>query len=652
MCGFAAVIAFSDNAVELQRVNRMGSELIHRGPDDEGIYIDKRGALAFRRLSILDLSPAGHQPMLSSDGSFAMVFNGEIYNYLELRQELELEGWQFRSSGDAEVLLIAYLAWGESCLQRLNGMYAFVILDTRSGNAFAARDRAGIKPLFYARTDRAIFIASEPKALVVATGATLDEMRLSEYLCAGRTDSMDISAHSYFKGIYSLEAACALSICHDGSVRRWLHWEVPRESAKLASLPDSTLVEKYRELFKGSVLRQMRSDVPIGVTLSGGVDSSSVACIAQDNLSACNSQKLTYFCFHSSLYDESRFRDQVVARSKGRAIIVEELSQSVVGLNRRLIGIHDEPLHSVTALANAELYRAAQDEGIKVLLGGQGADELLAGYPVYRDVMLRQIAIEDGWLSAIKELNKDGWIAEGRRGRRFLDLIHQMSSRRLRSLGLLSARVQRHNSQTKSKAEGWLTPRAWSLNFESLKMKADFEEWDLWGTLKDSYQRAPMPDYLRIEDRNSMAYGIEARVPFLDDDLVNFAFALPARSKMRSGLTKYIHRAAMRGLVPDALLDRPDKYGFPVDQFRIFTHALIQECFDVIEAGSLQKLDLIDFQALKQWVKIAPSPQGLQALFAALQATLLAEHARLLTARALVDEHALLGEIALEFSDI
>jgi asparagine synthase (glutamine-hydrolysing) len=648
MCGFAAVIVFNSNTLELQRVESMASELTHRGPDDAGIYIGKHGALAFRRLAILDLSPAGHQPMHSADGQYAMVFNGEIFNYIELRKELEDLGWAFQSSGDAEVLLTAYLAWGEACLQRFNGMYAFVILNIVTGGAFAARDRAGIKPLYYARTNRAIFIASEPKALVVATGATLDENRIANYLVAGRTDSMDISSRTYFKGVYSLKAACALRISSNGSIQNSLYWDPPQESATLASLPDSKIINTYRDLFTASVVRQMRSDVPIGITLSGGVDSSSVACVAQDHLRTGSSQQLTYFCFHSARYDESKFRDQVVARSKGNAIIIEKFFQPIVDLNRSLIEFHDEPLHSVTALANAELYRAAQGEGIKVLLGGQGADELLAGYADYRNVMLRQIAIKNGWLFAVRELNSAGWVSEGKRARRIFDLTQQLTTRKLRSMGVLSIRDQQQKNESKIKNEGWLTARTWTLHYDSLEKAQNFEGWNLCKALKDSFQRSALPDYLRIEDRNSMAYGVEARVPFLDDDLVNFAFSVPSRLKVRNGITKYIHRAAMRGVVPDALLDRPEKFGFPVDQFEIFTPEMIKQSLDCIENGPLHKLELINIQMLKKRLQTSSPAEGLRSLFTSLQATLLVEHAVSLLKRAVAHESDLLGEITLD----
>lgn len=647
MCGFAAVIGFLDNTTELQHVEQMASELTHRGPDDQGTFRNPRCALAFRRLSILDLSPAGHQPMQSSDGSFAMVFNGEIYNYLEIRSDLEKQGWRFKSTGDAEVLLTAFMAWGEACLKRLNGMYAFVIVNTRNGNTFAARDRAGIKPLFYARTKDAILFASESKALAVVTGAQLDEARISEYLCSGRTDSMDMTPRSYFKGVFSLQAGHALTILRDGTIRNWCHWEPPEESHELARLPEDVLIERYRDLFVSSVARQMRSDVPIGITLSGGVDSSSVACVAQNLLKAQEGEQLTYFCFHSAKYDESHYRDLVTTRSKGRPIIVKKIASSVVALNRQLIAIHDEPLHSITALANAELYQSARSEGIKVLLGGQGADELLAGYPTYRDVMLRQIVIKEGWAEAISELRGDAFTFEGRRARRILDLMQQLTTRKLRSFGILSERQQTKQAQVVATAEGWLTKHARDINHEASQQSKNFEEWSLWGTLKDSYQRSPLPDYLRIEDRNSMTHGVEARVPFLDDDLVNFSFSLPARMKIRKGCTKYIHREAMRGIVPDELLDRPDKFGFPVDQLEIFDSPLIKECLEVIENGALHEMNLIDFTKLKNCVLKAPRTRGLRTLFTALQATLLVEHGAALRRRAKFLENILLEEICI-----
>lgn len=645
MCGFAAIIAFADNATELDRIERMGEELIHRGPDDDGIFTSRRGALAFRRLSILDLTADGHQPMLSKDEEFAMVFNGEIYNYIELRDELERQGWEFKSLGDAEVLLTAYQAWGEKCLQKISGMFSFVILNTVNGSAFVARDRAGIKPLFYARTDKAIFIASEPKAIAVATGAGLNEERLANYICSGRTDAMDTSDQSYFRGIFSVEASNALFIKTDGSIHRWQYWEPPKESADLAKIPDKILIEKYRELFFSAVDRQMRSDVPIGITLSGGIDSSSLACAAEKLIKKNQTEKITYFCFHSSAHDETRFRNEVLEQTSGQAIVVEGISKPVVDYNRQLIEIHDEPLHSPTALANAELYRVAREVGIKVLLGGQGADELLAGYVSYRDVILRQIARQQGWLPALRELTKPGWVTEGKIRQRALGITHQLNMRTLRNIGWLPVRSQSTIFENNYSKCGWLTAKTMHSASKAQASEKGFEQWDLWGALKDAYQRRPMSDYLRIEDRNSMAFGIEARVPFLDDDLVNFTFALPSRLKIHGGITKYIHRAAMRGVVPDELLDRPEKFGFPVNQNEIFSEKVIKECFEVIKNGPLQKLDLINFDTFYKEVTSSSPQERIASIFTLLQATLLAEHTTSISKRALVIEQTLLDPI-------
>lgn len=646
MCGFAAIIVFTDHATELNRVERMGTELTHRGPDDDGIHISRRGALAFRRLSILDLSADGHQPMVSRDARFAMVFNGEIYNYIELRNELKRQGWEFKSMGDAEVLLTAYQAWGVECLQKINGMFSFVILNTVDGSAFIARDRAGIKPLFYARTSHAIFIASEPKAIAIATGACLNEERLTNYIFSGRTDVMDTSNQTYFQGIFSVDAASALFVQPDGSIRHWRYWEVPEESAELANNSDETLIERYRELFFSGIARQMRSDVPIGITLSGGVDSSSVACVAEKQLAHNRTDEITYFCFHSSTHDETRFRNEVLRQTSGRAIVVERISNEIIDYNRELIEIHDEPLHSPTALANAELYKVARDVGVKVLLGGQGADELLAGYVSYRDVFLRQIAKQQGWLNALRELSKPGWVTEDKIRQRALGITHQLNMRTLRNFGLLRVRTQSENFKKKYSKCTWLTPKATNLASKAQASEKSFEQWNLWGALKDSYQRRPMPDYLRIEDRNSMAFGIEARVPFLDDDLVNFVFSLPSHLKIHGGITKYIHRAAMRGTVPDALLDRHEKFGFPVNQNEIFSAKVIEKCFELIKSGPLPKLDLVNFDNFYKQMQTTVLEERIGVIFTLVQATLLTEHIASISMRALVPEQTLLSPIA------
>src|SRR5688500_4541586 len=277
MCGFGAVIGLNGTAADARAVRRMADVLAHRGPDDAGFYSSANVAFGFRRLSILDLSQASHQPFVSDDGQLVMVFNGEIYNYVELRRELVSLGHRFRSSGDTEVLLRSYQQWGRECVRKFNGMWAFLIYDLRRGVVFGSRDRFGVKPLYYRRDGDALFFASEIKALRVATRAPLTPnwSQAATFLCAGGIEAISAGEATFYSDVWQVPAATAFEVGFDGSMRQWKYWVLPEE---LPETP-SDAIEHVRDLLIDSVQLRLRSDVPVGVSLSGGLDSTSILSI-------------------------------------------------------------------------------------------------------------------------------------------------------------------------------------------------------------------------------------------------------------------------------------------------------------------------------------------------------------------------------------
>ncbi len=294
MCGIAVTIGLNGRMIERSAVERMADSLFHRGPDDSGIYLDASIGMGFRRLSILDLSEAGHQPMVTADQQYVLVFNGEIFNYVELRAELRTLGYEFRSSGDSEVLLAAYREWGRECLARLNGMWAFVIYDRRRRCLFGSRDRFGVKPLYVSREGGVVQFASEIKALrasgYLRTG--INWKTAAAFLLEGRLDSQ---AETFYEGIEQIPAGSGFEVGLDGTWRQWLFWSLERLSPTIVENP----AEKFADLFEDSVRIRMRSDVPVGVCLSGGLDSTAIICAAarqQGARAARSTEALQAFC--------------------------------------------------------------------------------------------------------------------------------------------------------------------------------------------------------------------------------------------------------------------------------------------------------------------------------------------------------------------
>jgi len=392
MCGIAIAIGLNGRPIERVAIERMAKSLFHRGPDDSGIYLDGAVGMGFRRLSILDLSEAGHQPMVSEDEQYVLVFNGEIFNYVELRSELRQLGYQFRSSGDSEVLLAAYREWGRECLSKLNGMWAFVIYDRRHRRIFGSRDRFGVKPLYYSRTSDVMQFASEIKALR-ASGYQRGEINwrtASRFLLEGRLDSQ---IETFYEGIEQIPPGSGFELALDGTWHQWFFWSLDGLSPSVSGDP----AEIFAELFEDSVRIRMRSDVPVGVCLSGGLDSTAIICAAarqRGEAGSSRSESLQAFCYMAKEFDESKYIADTLAQTHAQ---LRQLGTSPTELwsdLRRMLWFQDEPVHTMTAVVGYQLMHLAASHGIRVVLNGQGADETIGGYSSY---------FQDYWVSLLRE---------------------------------------------------------------------------------------------------------------------------------------------------------------------------------------------------------------------------------------------------------
>jgi asparagine synthase (glutamine-hydrolysing) len=510
--------------------------------------------MAHLRLSIIDLRETNDQPLCDASGGLALCFNGEIYNYLELRAELEGLGHSFRTEGDTEVLLAAYSQWGPACVERMVGMWAFALLDAGRRTLLLSRDRFGIKPLYWTRTGGALHFASEIKALLRAPGVSPepDEAIVRRYLLTGAVDE---SERTFFEGVRSFPAAHNAVVPLDGSapeVRPERYWSIPEEGYD--GDRDRAAAE-FAERLSESVRLHVRSDVPVGTCLSGGLDSSAIVCVA-DRLR--REGEIPHYSHHGfgyvpggSEWSERRYMEAVVRRTGLEMTYVEvpsdRFAESLAVISRQ----QDEPFGSTSIAAQYFVFEAARREGMKVMLDGQGADEILAGYhhyfPQIAVAMLRQRRF-----LAYRRFSRAQRRARGEAPITARHALATLSPRRA-SDAIATRLVDTPASRLLS---GELRARTTYGDSRSPEFDSAHE------LLAAATTSMGLPALLRYEDRNSMAHSIEARVPFLDHRLVELCFRLPLEYKLNGASTKDVLRRAMRGVLPEEVLERRDKIGF------------------------------------------------------------------------------------------
>ncbi|HMK15866.1 MAG TPA: asparagine synthase (glutamine-hydrolyzing) [Methanomicrobiales archaeon] len=546
---------------------RMSERIRHRGPDGSGTFIDGPVGLAHRRLAIIDLSLAGEQPMANEDGTLRLVYNGEIYNYVELREELVAKGHHFHSESDTEVILHAYEQWGRNCLKRFNGMWAFALWDARKGELFCARDRLGIKPFYYARVGDMILFTSEIKALLAhpEVGRRPDDPLLMTFLAWG---VLDHTGGTMFEGVSQLRPAHRVTFGGSGGPG------VPEQYWDLAANPepghpwadeDERVTAALRDLLTDAVRMHLRSDVPVGTCLSGGIDSSTLAMLINGLVreehprSIGDRQKTFSIVFADPRFDESGFIDLVIAAAGVDAKRATVDPAEVCGNLGHLIEVQDEPFGSLSIYAHYRVMELAS-RSVKVVLDGQGADEELGGYLAYQGTYLMNLLRGLRLSTAIRE------IAGSYRHHRgfFSSALNQLLVRKERR-GLLRGEVP-----AVSRYEG-----------------------NLGEVLKREILETNLPGLLHWEDRNSMAFSIESRVPYLDHRVVEFLVGLPLHMKIRHGVTKYILRRAIRGLVPEEIRCRMDKMGFVTPEETWMREGLRPFVLEILGSGS--------FRARKYW---------------------------------------------------
>ncbi|CAN7507375.1 asparagine synthase (glutamine-hydrolyzing) [Bosea sp. LjRoot90] len=561
MCGLFASVGFEPDRSRIDIV-------AHRGPDGRGwqTYVSQAGpvALGHRRLAIIDVSDAGLQPMPDASGRYHLVFNGEIYNYLELREEMRARGEIFVSDSDSEVLLRAYMLWGEEALPRLRGMFAFLIWDDRDKTLFAARDRYGIKPLYLFSTPRGVAFASEIKQLLGLPGLNgrMNIARVHDFLSSGIADH---TAETMYDGVMQLRGGeCArIEVGNAGPVpvktRRWY----PATAGEL-SISEGEAAERFREALAESVRLHLRSDVPVGSCLSGGLDSSAIVCLMSQMMGSGTGGaqvNTVSACYAEKSVDEKPFMDMVVAHAHTQPHFVFPKADDVFQRASDITWHQDEPFGSTSIFAQWCVFEEARRVGVKVMLDGQGADEQLAGYhgsfPYYMADLTRRRQFGQLLRTMVERNRYHGTSIYEQFRNHLVPLLP-------RSLAGVLRRQHRALTQhnwlgTDILREKGNPGTAFQLASDELGLPPVTDLRTLCMTLTYGSNLSML---LHWEDRNSMAHSIEARVPFLDHPLVEFNLALGNDHKIVGGDTKRVLRRAMKDVLPEGVRERRDKLGF------------------------------------------------------------------------------------------
>lgn len=637
MCGIAALIRLPKGHITSEMIRAMTDIIKHRGPDDEGFLLitshlytaipfggpstpnnvygnnlpytpsndhEIKGRqfpsseisilLGHRRLSIVDLSAMGHQPMCLPDESTWITYNGEVYNYLEIREELQTAGYIFHSQSDTEVILAAYKHWGSACLNKFNGMFAFVLIDLQQQRIFAARDRFGVKPLYFWQSPEGFLaFASEIKQFTVLPGwrARVNISRSIDYLAYGSTD---FSSETLFSEVFQIRGGecieCSLNLIDTPAVKQW--YQLKKNPYHLSF---DEAAHQFHDLFEDAVRLRLRADVDIGSCLSGGLDSSAIVCMVHHllkNKQGLGRQKTFSACSHIPKFDERHFMDEVIGQTNVEGHFVTPSLDNLMQMIKQIVWQQDEPFGSSSIYAQYLVFNLAKNANVKVMLDGQGADESLLGYNEF-------------WMAHLAQLIKTGQWSAFRQEREWALNTHSLVKLPLNGIlkQLLPARIKDSlkNILFKFPSAGFLfpwinlhqfhytpCPNPYKVNSSHLVDQLSFNQ----------LQRTNLPALLRYEDRNSMAHSIEARTPFLDYRLVEFIFNLPPNYKISQGYTKRILRESMKTL-PEKIRWRTDKLGFATAEEVWMCHEQPELFRKEIAEAIMKSNGLINTKALK-----------------------------------------------------
>lgn len=561
---------------------KMNEIVAHRGPDGYGLAYyqttssdarlvdlafdqikDLQGnatlALGHRRLAIIDLSQNGAQPMSSADSNLWITFNGEIYNYIELREELKKLGYQFRSESDTEVILAAYSEWGTECVHHFNGIWAFAIADLRNRKLFCSRDRFGVKPFHYFHDGTHFVFGSEIKQLLCFpfVPRQINQRAVYEYLAFS---AVDYAEETFFSSIYKLMQGHNLIVdLRDGTIENIRYYQpVLEKNTKISYLEAG---QEFYRLLKDSVRLQLRSDVEVGSCLSGGLDSSSIVSLMRDELARAGKtqiQRTFSSHFEEEEANELEYMQEVIAATGVHADFIYPTPDDLLTDLERMIWHQEEPFGSTSIFAQWSVFKLVNRNHVKVMLDGQGADEMLAGYVGLIPIYLNQLMIRQQYVTFLREFFQYARLHEKWK-------MTLLSKKALDIMAKFGLKIQPSSFNCRS---DWINPafsqtyQAQSLYLKTLQITPFGEKEHLENTLYQMTFINNLQALLRHEDRNSMAFSVEARVPFLDHRLVEYVFSLPSKFKIRDGYTKRVLRDGMKSVIPENVRWRVKKLGF------------------------------------------------------------------------------------------
>jgi len=571
MCGISGIINKNNEAVNPSEIEGMNALIYHRGPDSEDYYFCRNFAFGHRRLKIIDLSESASQPMTYM-GRYTIIYNGEIYNYIEIRNDLMKKGYSFSTASDTEVILAAYDFYGFDCVSRFNGMWAFALHDNNKDLIFCSRDRFGVKPFYYSDNDRRFIFGSEIKQVLhFQDKKYVNQQILMDYLISGFEEHTN---DTFFQNVHKLEQSH--SLIYNLKTNTYVlkkYYEI-KINDNITKLNEVESAELYREVLANSVNLRMRSDVKVGTCLSGGLDSSSVATLASSFYRLNSPERFIAITAKSSEpeFDESKFAGIVSDHAYLDWNVITPTLDDFIKNTNRIITLQEEPFGSPSVFMQYSVFEKAKELGCKVMLDGQGGDETLLGYERYYPAYLLSLRGFDRFNNFLNSSKNSGIT------KRNLFLYYFYFTLPL----VRKRKLKRRFSFVRDEYLNLL-------NSDNIKESSESYH-DLVKLQKLELMRLQLPHLLKYEDRNSMFHSIEARLPFIDYNVVETALSIENSYKIKDGWTKYILRKSMEGTIPDQITWRNSKLGFNAPE-KTWLSSIKHEIYDcLVQSEILMKI--------------------------------------------------------------
>ncbi len=544
MCGISGIINFSNQAVSEYEIKFITNLIAHRGPDGEGFYYGENFALGHRRLAILDLSEDGKQPMIFADSGNVIVYNGEIYNYLEIKDELTKKGFTFNTKTDTEVILAAYEHWGKDCVQKFNGMWSFSIFDKKRNILFCSRDRFGVKPFYYTVMNQKFIFGSEIKQLLhFFEKVYCNQNILLEYLITGVEE---FSNETFFKNIFKLEQGCNMVYDLNNHTYKTEKYYQINTDFSYKNVNEQEAVSLYKERLMSAVRLRMRSDVEVGTCLSGGLDSSSIVALASNILKENTERKMKviHAKANDNTIDESNYAKIVSKHTNTDFIEITPSYEEFTREIHQIIKTQEEPFGSPSIVMQYFVFKKAKQSNCIVMLDGQGGDETLLGYERYYPA----------YLKSLNGISK------------FLAFLNSSKNSKLSTFDVLKYYYYFTNYSIRlrilKKKHAYLKTEILNSFTSDVLKNISNNYLNVLELQKMEITKTQLPHLLKYEDKNSMIHSVESRLPFLDYQCLECALSLPDKYKIKNGWTKYILRKSVADILPDSVVWRKNKLGF------------------------------------------------------------------------------------------